>query len=472
MISRLVIFVLAAVASPVWSQASVESGATRLPETYFAALRSAGVPTSASYVVVEPLDRGVLRASANPAVAANPASTMKLVTTYTALRVLGPAYTWKTEAYALGRREGGVILGDLGVRGSGDPKLVVEQLWLLVERLRGLGLREIRGDLVLDKSAFGPLPHDPGEFDGDALRAYNVGPDALLVNYKALSLTFVPDLEAGVARVVVLPPLAGFKVPATVKGLEGGCGDWKTRLRSDFARPMAPVFRGGYPLACGERTWNLSVLDHTEYFAAAFAALWRAGGGVWEGKVREGVIPVGSRLLAVHESPPLSDVVRDINKYSNNVMAQQLFLTLGADTGTGPASFAQSQSAVRAWLASNGLAQSGLVIENGVGLSRIERISAQNLAALLEHAYRSSVMPELMASLPVTGVDGTTRRRTGAAGAAHVKTGLLSDVRAIAGYVLAASGERYVIVAILNHPKAGAAQSAHDALLEWVRQRG
>lgn len=225
-------------------------------------------------------------------------------------------------------------------------------------------------------------------------------------------------------------------------------------------------------MSCGERTWNLSVLDHTEYFAAAFAALWRAGGGVWEGKVREGAIPVGSRLLATHESPPLTDVVRDINKYSNNVMAQQVFLTLGTVTGGAPASFAQSQGAVRAWLTANGLAQNGLVIENGVGLSRIERISAQNLAALLVDAYRSAVMPELMASLPVTGVDGTTRRRTGAAGAAHVKTGLLSDVRAIAGYVLAASGERYVVVAIINHANAGAGQSAHDALLEWVRQRG
>ncbi len=446
--------------------------AAPLPETYTNALRAAGIPVGAAGVVVMPVEGRGLEAAANQTKAMNPASTMKLLTTYAALRTMGPAYAWRTDVAMLGARDGDVVLGDLAIRGGGDPSLVVEQLWLLVQKVRGLGIREIRGDLVLDRSAFQLPPHDTAAFDGDALRSYNVGPDALLVNHKSVTYSFVPDAADQVVRLAVLPPLAGSRAPATVPAAAGACGDWHGKLRADFSRPFAPVFRGAFPLSCGERNWNLSPIEPTAYFAAVFRALWEASGGKWAGNARAGVVPPGSALLATHVSKPLAEVVRDINKYSNNVMAQHVYLTFGAERIGWPASFERSGVAMRAWLAESGLAMPELVLENGAGLSRIERISAYSLARLLVDAYRSPVMAELMASLPVVGVDGTAARRKGAIGAAHVKTGLLTDVRAVAGYVLAVSGRRYVVVSIINHANAGGAQRAHDALLEWVHREG
>ena len=261
----------------------------------------------------------------------NPASTMKLVTTYSALHLLGPAFTFRTEVLAEAPLAGDVLRGELYVRGGGDPHLVIEDLWQLVNRLRGFGIRDIRGDLVLDKTLFEPLAHDPAEFDGEEGRAYNVGPDALLVNFKSIAITFVPDTAAKVARVMVVPEVAGLKYPRMVPAIEGGCGDWRGAPAGRHQRPDEhPACAASIRLACGERAIYLGALEHTNYFAAVFRALWERQGGSWTGKVREGAVPATARLIAAQESPPLAMLIRDINKFSNNVMTQQLFLTMGA----------------------------------------------------------------------------------------------------------------------------------------------
>jgi serine-type D-Ala-D-Ala carboxypeptidase/endopeptidase (penicillin-binding protein 4) len=454
-----------------WIAASPPSAAGETPAVYLSRLAAARIPADAAAVVVRPVDGGALRWSANSGKAMNPASTMKIVTTYSALHLLGPAFTFRTEVLAEGPLAGDVLRGELYVRGGGDPHLVIENLWQLADRVRGFGIRDIRGDLVLDKSLFEPLAHDPGQFDGEEGRAYNVGPDALLVNFKSIALTFVPDPAARVARVMVVPEVAGMKYPRMVPAVEGGCGDWRSRLKADINDPMNIRLGGAYPLACGERAIYLGALAHTNYFGAVFRALWERQGGAWSGKVREGVVPAGARLVAVQESPPLAMLIRDINKFSNNVMTQQLFLTMGAAGGE-PGNPARGVAAVRGLLAARGIAAPGLVLENGCGLSRIERISAETLGDVLGDAWDSQWMSELMASLPISGVDGTMKARNVAPGAAHMKTGLLEDTRAVAGYVQAASGKRYVVVAIINHPNAGRGTGAHDALLEWVYQTG
>jgi D-alanyl-D-alanine carboxypeptidase/D-alanyl-D-alanine-endopeptidase (penicillin-binding protein 4) len=156
---------------------------------------------------------------------------------------------------------------------------------------------------------------------------------------------------------------------------------------------------------------------------------------------------------------------------SNNVMARHLYLTLGAESAGPPATSDKAATAVRSWLAHKGIPAPELVLENGSGLSRVERISAGSLASLLQAAWRSAVMPEFIASLPVAAMDGTMRRRlvgSGVAGQAHIKTGLLSDVRAMAGYVLDRGGRRHIVVMIVNHPGAHESQPAMDALLRWV----
>lgn len=475
--------------APARAQDPLAAPPRALPEPYMAALRAANVPPSAVGMVVQPVGPaagspglpGVPAMSLNESTPMNPASTMKLVTTWAALNLLGPAYTWRTEAFAAGSLRRDVLDGDLALRGSGDPKLVIEHLWLLAHRIRSYGVREIRGDVLLDKSAFAVANGDPGAFDGEGLRPYNAGPDALLLNYKSVTFGFVPDAETRTARVVVTPVLAGLSVPPLVRATDGPCGDWRGRLQGDFTNPMAPQFRGAYPIACGERVWHVSVLDHTQYFGAVFRALWEGSGGVWTGKVREALVPPEARRIALHESAPLAEQIRDINKVSNNVMARQLFLTIGAEAARAPVNAGQpaqpanterAARAVRAWLANRNLDMPELVLENGSGLSRVERIAPGNLAKLLAHAFASPLMPEFMSSLPLSGVDGTMKNRTGAAGNAHIKTGLLADVRAIAGYVHALSGRRYVVVSIINHPNARDAQAAQDALLEWVFRNG
>jgi D-alanyl-D-alanine carboxypeptidase/D-alanyl-D-alanine-endopeptidase (penicillin-binding protein 4) len=186
--------------------------------------------------------------------------------------------------------------------------------------------------------------------------------------------------------------------------------------------------------------------------------------------VRQGAAPSGARAFYSAASEPLAVLVRDMNKYSNNVMARQIFLALSAEGLGPPGTEAASAGIVREWLASRRIDATGLAIENGAGLSRDDRITAAALAALLRAAWASPVMPELAASLPIFAVDGTLKLRpgAGAAGHAHLKGGTLNGVQSAAGYVLDAKGRRWIVVMMVNHPNGNAAQPAIDALVEWT----
>src|SRR5207237_1591818 len=301
-----------------------------------------------------------------------------------------------------------------------------------------------------------------------------VTPAALLVNFKSLRFTFIPQGDKGV-RVFAEPQLPGLEIVNQLRLGDGSCPDgnraFRDLIQASFqSRPPRASFLGTYPLSCGERDLNIALHDPQDYVAAMIRQLWGEMGGTWSGSVRDGVVPPGARLVYVHESEPLGDIVRDINKFSNNVMARQLFLTLGAELGGPPARAAEAAQVIKQWAAKK-IAAPELVLENGSGLSRLERISAQHMAALLAAAWRSPVMPEFISSLPLVATDGTMRKRLRGervAGNAHIKTGLLSDARAIAGYVLDRGGRRHAVVMIVNHPNAPQADAAIDALLEWV----
>jgi len=448
--------------------------ASGLPPKVAAALKGAGIPESHAAVFVQEVGAKHARLAVNADRPMNPASVMKLVTTYAALELLGPAYTWTTEAYSVGNVTDGVLAGDLYLKGSGDPKLTLEQFWLLLRDLRARGVREIRGDLVLDRGLF--EPREPERFDDNPLRAYNVTPDALLLNFKALRLTFLPDAERRTVALVVEPQPAQLDLVNLLKLSNGACNDWREHVRADFAMhgPNARlVLTGSFPAACGEKNWNLGLLSHPNYVFGVFKQLWQELGGKLDGNLKEGQVPASARSIASIESPALSEIVRDINKWSNNVMARQVFLTLGASGGARPAREADGEAAIRTWLAAKGLNFPELVLENGSGLSRKERISAENLGRLMQAAFRGPVMPEFVASLALTAVDGTMKKRlkdNGVAGQAHIKTGTLEGVKTIAGYVLDQTGRRWIVVFFVNHPDASAAQAAQDALLAWVHQ--
>ena len=444
------------------------------PPQVYQALRAAGVPTKSVAAIVQEVGPRKPVLSVNAHAAMNPASVMKLVTTLAALELLGPAYRWRTEAHLEGTLREGVLEGNLVLKGTGDPKLNVESFWMLLRALRGKGLREIRGDLVLDRSHFARAGGDPARFDGDAFRPYNVLPDALLVNFKSLRFTFLPEPASGAVRLYVEPRPPALEVVNVLALAEGGCPEgraFRDLLQPTFepARQRA-MFTGRYPSSCGEKELNVALLEPNDHVGGVTRQLWNELGGTWSGAVREGPAPAAAPFH-VHESPPLGEIVRDVGKFSNNVMARQLFLSLGAASSGPPASAAKASAAVKAWLARKDIVVPELVLENGSGLSRVERISAAGLAALLQAAWRSAVMPEFVSSMPVAAVDGTMRRRLkgdGVAGHAHIKTGLLSDARSMAGYVLDRNGNRYVVVMLVNHPNAHQAQGALDALLRWT----
>ena len=450
-----------------------------LPPPVAQALAATRIPATGVSALVQEVGAPRALLSVNAAVAMNPASVMKLVTTYAALELLGPAYRWKTEAYAAGPMREGALEGDLVLKGYGDPKLDLEAFWILLRALRGKGLRDIRGDLVLDRSHFERAPGNAARFDGDAFRPYNVLPDALLVNFKSLRFAFVPEPERGTVGLYVEPRPPALEVVNVLKLTEGTCPEgsaFRELLKATFepARQRA-IFAGRYPASCGEKDLHVALLEPNDHVAGMLRQLWTELNGTWTGAAREGPVPPGARLLHSMDSAALAQIVRDTNKFSNNVMAQHLYLTLGAESAGAPANSEKAAAAIKAWIARKGIAAPELVMENGSGLSRIERISAANLANLLQAAWRSPVMPEFIASLPVAAVDGTMRRRLkgeGVAGQAHIKTGLLTDARTMAGYVLDRGGRRHVVVMFVNHPAAHEAQPAFDALLRWVYEQG
>ncbi|WP_232300969.1 D-alanyl-D-alanine carboxypeptidase/D-alanyl-D-alanine endopeptidase [Caldimonas taiwanensis] len=440
-----------------------------LPPAVEAALAQAQLPPQALSVEVVPLGGGSPRLSYRAEAPVNPASLMKLITTYAALDLLGPAYTWSTPVYVEGRVSDGVLHGTLYLQGQGDPKLVVERLWLLLRRVQQLGIREIRGDIVLDGSAFEVPPGDPGAFDEEPWRPYNVLPDALLINYKSIVLGFVPDVARGRAWVTVEPPLHGFAVdPWVPLDFGAACSDWRAQLRAELGDPSRLRFRGAYPARCGENSWAIAHADPRRYNAQAVLGVWLSLGGQLSGTVREGRVPEGLTPVLAATSPPLAEVVRDINKFSNNVMARQLFLTLGRER-RGRGDLTSSRAVVEDWLRGRlGGPDPSVVLDNGAGLSREARASAAFFTRLLQSAWADPVMPEFIASLPASGRDGTLRRSRIEPGRAYLKTGSLRDVAALAGYVLGDSGQRYSFVAIVNHPRAAAARPVLEALVAWA----
>ena len=455
--------------------AATALGRSGLPPEVEAAFTAAGVPGDAVAIVVEKLDEpraGRRLLSENTAQPMHPASVIKLFTTGATLDLLGPATTWRTEFRVLKPPVEGRLDGPLYLKGSGAPKLTVEQFWLLLRQLRSKGVREIRGNLRLDRSLFALPPHDPAAFDGKPLQPYNAGADALLINFNALTLLLVPDAANQRVAALLETPHAKLRLNNQLRLVRGGCGDWRGDI-SVKEEGSTIILSGRYPQSCGERRLNLSPLTGDAQVEGLFRALWSELDGTLDGKVDCGIAPADSIVIAAQDSPPLAEAVRDINKFSNNVMARQLFLALSAEPP--PATYEKSAARLRAWLTAKGINAPELIIENGAGLSRHDRVSADTLAALLRSIWKSPTMPELMSSLPIFGEDGTMKKRgngngsePGGRGRAHLKTGYLEGVRALAGYLLDLQGERWLLVAVVNHPNAARAKGAMDLLVEWA----
>lgn len=445
-----------------------------LPATVADALKKAGVPQQNVAIYVQAVEDKTPILSHNALRAMNPASVMKMVTTNAALDLLTPAYRWKTEVYRDGNVADWQLQGNLIIKGYGDPSFKAQDFWRLLISLRQAGVRKISGDLIIDKTYFNPVA-TAESFDGEKWRAYNALPSAFLVDGRSTSFKFAATDEAvNITQEFELPEVV---IVNRMKRSTGACGDWRGRMRYDVqqaADKAVVTFSGSYAADCGERFLELSLFDGEQYVFFTFRKLWRELGGEFNGGFRLQAVPANAVKMLEQQSEPLGSIVRDINKWSNNVMARQLLLTLAAEKAGAPATESKGASVVQDWFAAKGFNAGELVIENGSGLSRTERISAEVLGQMLVRAYKSPVMPEMMASLPILALDGTIKQRlkeSEANGRAHLKTGSINGVSAIAGYVLDANSHRHVLVMLVNDAKATASKVAQDALIEWVHQQ-
>ena len=456
------------------------ASAQALPANLQPAWQQAGLPESAMSLVVQEIG-GPRLAAVNAGTPRNPASVMKLVTTWAALSELGPSYVWQTDLVGDpgATITNGVLSGPLYVRASGDPQMMLQDLWALLRDLRLRGVQQI-GDVVVDRGMFGNVATDPGAFDNSPDRAYNASPDAFMVSFGAERLVFTADARARAWRVAMDPVLPNVKLEGRLNWSDASCQGPYEVYTVPAVTPQGTTFKlsGTIPGACGDFSLYRLALSQPAQAAGVFRALWKELGGTMTGQVREGPAPADGDVLASHSSPELGTVIRTINKNSNNVMARTLLLTLGAERGLRPATVASSDDVAARVLAAQGLPMPGLVLDNGSGLSRAARVSADDLAALLGAAWKSPYMPEYVSSLAIVGEDGTVKKRLRhgeATGRAHLKTGTLRDVRAMAGYVTSTSGKRYIVVCLINNEKAdekaGALRSFADALVAWLARR-
>jgi D-alanyl-D-alanine carboxypeptidase/D-alanyl-D-alanine-endopeptidase (penicillin-binding protein 4) len=463
----------------------------QLPGPVAATLAAGGIPQTALSALVLRGDSTVLSYLADRPM--QPASTMKLVTTLVGLETLGPVFRGRTELRTSGEVVKGRLKGDLVLRGGADADFSDEVLEKMLQALRNQGIRKIDGDLVLDRSLFNPARTDVGlpPFDEAPEAYYNVIPDALMVNKNMLQI----DMRSTDRKLqlVMQPPLDGVIVSSDMKLVDADCAKWEDGWKLPEAVPqengkLSVVLHGTFPKNCA-KDYGINVVDRQDYLARLFRGTWKKLGGSFSGDVIEGMAPVDSRILAEHASRALPEVVRDINKPSDNALARTVFLSLGSLEAdpvlgsrpipgvTAETTFSRADRAVRNWMRQHGINDEGLVMENGSGLSRIERISAAQLGALLKAGQRSDWAPEFQASMPIVAVDGTMRKRlkdSPAAGHARMKTGSLSNVTAVAGYVRDAAGHQCVVVAMVNDAQAGngKGRAVLDALVDWVARSG
>lgn len=452
-----------------------------LPAPMLEALAKAQIPPEAVGVILMPADP---RTRALPALAhretqsMQPGSTMKVLTAAAALDRLGPNHKGRTDLLADAPVQGGVLTGPLYLRGGADPDLDWASLWQLLGALRDRGIHTLGAGVVVDRTLFRPARADLGAppFDESPEWAYNTIPDALQLNGSVLAFGFESDQQALVAR--TLPRLPEVRLDSSAVQLtDVPCADWE----DDWQVPLVRVdgasaeiaLRGAFPRDCRTQA-DLELLDRQWVADRVLRQLWTQLGGQLQGGISEGATPPAARVLASHESRPLAEMLRGMVKRSDNALTRLTFLRLGVPLAELDPSLTTQQAGARAvqdWLRTQRIDSAGVVLDNGSGLSRSERLTPLQLGLILRAAQAGPWAPEFTSTLPIAGVDGTMRNRlknSPAAGRARIKTGTLANVVGVAGYVPNRSGRLWVVVGLINHDKAGAGRPALDALIDWV----
>lgn len=453
------------------------AAAQGIPPELQKAWRATGLPATALSLQVQEVGGSPLIA-VNASEPRNPASVMKMVTTWAGLLALGPEHTWRTVALA---EQGvqidpqGTLKGPLYLKAAGDPFFTVRDLWTMLRELRMRGIKNL-SEVVVDRSVFGAVAIDPGAFDGALDRPYNASPDAMMIGLGVVRLLFQPDVQGQKWIPVLDPPVKDVRIAGQVgwgKGVCPGSPGVSTQF-STVGSDVVIQVSGNAVGSCGAFSTYRLAQSQERFFDGVFRLLWRELGGTLARGIRSGSVPSDAQAIAWHDSESLANVIRMVNKQSNNVMARMLLLGVGLKmNGPGITSHAAASAAL-ALLRNETVDTRGWVIENGAGLSRTARLTASGLAGMLDLAWRSPLMAEFVSSLAISGVDGTVRRRlrnSDARGMAHLKTGTLRDARALAGYVLGTSGKRYILVSVANHGNAIGIRPFEDALVNWLAAR-
>lgn len=471
----------------------------QLPESVSLLLRSANIPEDAMGAIVLRGNTTVLSHGAERSM--QPASTMKLVTTAVGLEQLGPIFRGRTELRTSADVINGVLKGDLILRGGADTDFNADVLEHMLQTLRTQGIVKIKGDLILDRQLFQPARPDIGAppFDESAEFRYNVIPDALLLNTNLLDINM--NSTDRQLSILMQPALENVSITSDMKLIKGSCARWEDgwrppEYRRDASGKLQVILHGTFPQNCSKAT-SINVLDRNDYADRLFRATWKRLGGTITGTVREAPAtglpptaePVGTRMLADHVARALPEVLRDINKTSDNTLARTLFLSLGSLQSDGwlgsrPVAMAapedtatRARQVIQEWFQRHNINTQGMLVDNGSGLSRTGRIAPAQMAGVLQAMQQSPWAPEFQSSLPIVALDGTMRKRllnSPAAARARIKTGTLKNVVAIAGYVPDANNQLCVVVAMINSDLVGNGngRAAVDSLIEWVAKSG
>lgn len=448
-----------------------DSIAQKLPEYHLS-------PSQVSMMVM-PID-GLPIISHEPDTLRTPASTQKLITTAIALDMLGKDHHWFTHVYHTGVVARGVLYGDVIIKGQGDPSLSHERLKTLLSYLPAKGIRHIKGDIVVDNRAFFEVAGDVNAFDGHGQRAYNAQPNAFLVNFGTLEIdvlpsgqvydtgqmdklgkpvmAFVPTDKTQVA-LNILPPLADFDAPNSLPAQGEACD-----AEPSFRLSAQALFVDGTARsACGRMSYWLTYPNGDVFALKAVKGLWKQIDPSFKGAVRlfqAGDIMPKTLPIISYPSRPLSAQIYDINQYSNNVMTEQVALSLPLTKGEAVSTYPKSFMLMNDWWQTH-LKSAPPVMSRASGLCRDCQVSVKAMAELLNHMAKHPEFETFKASLPIAGQTGTMARLAyrdpshPAIGRAFIKTGTLDNVTSMAGYVLDTQGRWYVAVGMINAPNAG-----------------
>ncbi len=402
----------------------------------------------------------------------NSASLVKIITTYIGLKELGPNFRWRSDFYYTGYIVGDTLKGDIVFKGTGDASFSVEDLEGMIREIQEKGIKRIEGNLLFDTSYFGLIPNEV-TFDNNPMRAYNVVPSAISLQSNTINFSF--NSQKNKVKIETKPNIKTLKIINNIKSTREKCLSWREKLlyKTEITEQQTFLyFNGKFSRNCKAKQLDLAMLDWQTYFYHTFKQKWIDNSGWFNGSfIHTSKALDGNKLLASHYSDSLVDLIRDTNKYSLNLMSRNLMLTIIANENYVQPTEAMVNSYIKNWLVENQIDSEGLFIDNGAGLSRNIKISINQFLIILQKIYYDPMMPEMISSFPIAGIDGTLKRRMKNSPIkmnGHFKTGSMNEVSAIAGFFLNNEKEMNVFVFMMNGKKAKMSQNFQEALIESI----